>query len=812
MVIAGKHYDKGSFHNIFLGSHYRKEWTTPVRVSNFMLDTARGGLTVIKEGGSRQTNSLRLKDARGKEYVLRSIDKDFGNGLDEIYQGSFVSNIAKDQASLGHPFAAPAIAYMINATGIYHTNPVIVFVPVQSSLGEFSNKYGNQLYLFEERPDEDQSDVASFGNSKNVIGTDKLIEHLYEDNDNRVDQFAYAKARLFDMFIGDWGRHADQWRWAEFKNDDETIYRPIPRDRDQAFTQFDGVLPWIATSGFGASWLESFDGHLNKPKNFNQPAFQLDKLLLNELSEEEWIKAANELKAALTDQVIEQGMHQMPAEIFAISGNKIIGYLKQRRNELDEYARKYYDYLAHHPDILGSSKREVFDISRISDDETVVTVSPLKKDGTIGKAFYNRKFKDDETSELRIYGLAGEDVFRSSGHPHDGIKIRVVDPQGNDSIGFSKTGRNKISVGDEFEYDTTHQKKLDFFFLPFLSPKEYIAFANDPLDLFTRTGLKVSANLRYNTKPWRKDEYENIHFINANYGFLRQAFNMAYVGRFQKMVGNLDLMIKLRGDIPAQENFFGVGNESLNNDDTRRFYNVKSRRFYGGLGLSKVFNENHQLEITALYQSVKILSDINANSKNPELNDPSLFDGKRFAGMEACYKFAQINDDLFPTKGIRFNISGGFMQDLSNKDRNFSKFRSELAFYVPLSQSFSFASRVGGGILIGQADYYHLNILGGNENLRGFERERFYGENIFYNNNEIRWMRPTRNVIFNGRIGLLGFVDNGRVWQPGEISNAWHLGYGGGLILIPFNRVTLTGTYGRSKEGYQLTALASVFF
>jgi hypothetical protein len=29
------------------------------------------------------------------------------------------------------------------------------------------------------------------------------------------DEDEYIKARLFDMLIGDWDRHYDQWRWAE---------------------------------------------------------------------------------------------------------------------------------------------------------------------------------------------------------------------------------------------------------------------------------------------------------------------------------------------------------------------------------------------------------------------------------------------------------------------------------------------------------------------------------------------------------------------------------------------------------------------
>ena len=149
----------------------------------------------------------------------------------------------------------------------------------------------------------------------------------------------------------------------------------------------------------------------------------------------------------------------------------------------------------------------------------------------------------------------------------------------------------------------------------------------------------------------------------------------------------------------------------------------------------------------------------------------------------------------------------------NNSKESFFKGLSNIAFYVPLGKVISFAVRAGGSTLTGDANYYHLNKLGGNVNLRGYARERFYGKSSFYNNNEIRLITNTRNFLFNGKIGVLGFYDNGRVWQPGETSNTWHAGYGGGIILSPFNKLALVATYGKSKnEGTQLLIKAGMFF
>jgi len=69
-------------------------------------------------------------------------------------------------------------------------------------------------------------------------------------------------------------------------------------------------------------------------------------------------------------------------------------------------------------------------------------------------------------------------------------------------------------------------------------------------------------------------------------------------------------------------------------------------------------------------------------------------------------------------------------------------------------------------------------------------------------------MFDARNKIFNGKYGVLGFFDNGRVWYPGETSNTWHTSYGMGVFLSLFNKIVVSGAYGVSKED----RVTSVYF
>jgi hypothetical protein len=53
-----------------------------------------------------------------------------------------------------------------------------------------------------------------------------------------VDTRAFVKARLFDVVIGNWDRHQQQWRWARMPG--SPLWEPVPEDADQALTKYQG--------------------------------------------------------------------------------------------------------------------------------------------------------------------------------------------------------------------------------------------------------------------------------------------------------------------------------------------------------------------------------------------------------------------------------------------------------------------------------------------------------------------------------------------------------------------------------------------
>ncbi len=358
--------------------------------------------------------------------------------------------------------------------------------------------------------------------------------------------------------------------------------------------------------------------------------------------------------------------------------------------------------------------------------------------------------------------------------------------------------------------DTPPRPRLNFSLILLFSPKDYKVFDNDPIDLFTRTGLHVGVNISYRLRPWKPDSLGWLQMISANYGVTRGAFNLEYVGIFHQLIGPWDFLLKSRYDNPAVENYFGNGNETIK-PKSRTYNRTKSTRFYFGTGISRTLADHHHAELSIFYQTIKVKKDGGKFITQSPGIDSSVFSNKKFIGADAGYHYRKTNDNNFPTKGIDFSLGLGYIKTLK-ENRSFAKVLSSFSFYVPLGRSFSFAARVGGATQGSDADYYHLNKLGGYVNLRGYLRERFYGKTSFYNNNELRWVTPARISRYSGKVGLLIFFDEGRVWQPGLVSNTMHTGYGGGLIVIPFNKIALTGTVAHSKENSLVELKAGMFF
>jgi hypothetical protein len=145
-VAASSHYKGNLLKETMQGKNYREAWATPVTVPVVFLDTLFGGMEIVKEGGGTQTHSLRLEDAQGILYSLRSVNKDPQSHVPEFARTLGLENIVIDGISAQHPYGAVAAAALADAAGVLHTHPRPVFVPKQDFLGKYNEKYGDRLF------------------------------------------------------------------------------------------------------------------------------------------------------------------------------------------------------------------------------------------------------------------------------------------------------------------------------------------------------------------------------------------------------------------------------------------------------------------------------------------------------------------------------------------------------------------------------------------------------------------------------------------------------------------------------------------
>ena len=841
----------GRFRHWLLGRHYRAEWATPVRMPVLDLATAEGGLTPYKTGGGKQTKSLKLRNEEGRNFSLRGIDKDPAAVLPINLRTGLAKDILQDQISAQHPYASFVIPPLASAAGILHTNPRLVFVPKDPLLGQYEAQFANTPAGLEEDAKDDQSDVASLGFAKNIVGTERLLERLLDDNDNRVNQPAFARSRLFDMWIGDWDRHEDQWRWAERKTKDgDRIYTAVPEDRDIAFFKGDGVLPWLISRKFAVRNFQNFGYDFGDYKGLNQTGLSNDRVFLGNVSREQWVAEAEAMKKQLTDEVIEKAFREKwSKEIYALHGAEIVAKLKSRRDLLPDVAAKYADVVAHIVEVRGSQKNEKFIVERLPGGKTRVVVRKINKEGKLTKTLFDRLLDVQITDELRLYGIAGQDVYEVRGEAKNAIKLRIIGGTGRDSItdvsrvaGFrhrtqiydADTG-NVISAGSEgrlrleagkdvSRYD--HPKRFDLkdYRLNYTGPNLFFGFNIDD-------GILLGGGITHRRYGFRRDPFSSEQSLSANFSPARDAYNVRYLGQFTRMFGKNNLRVAAQYYGPQLlYNFFGLGNDTRNlvaedregsrvrNRTINNAYRVRFERLeitptlernsfsFLRLGIgprferTQIYDQQLGTELRKVRESVDKSVSRDFGFRESDFRNNSYLGGIAYVALDASA--SRVN----PRIGLRWYNEAQYNVGLAENKLTYGRLTSEMRFYLTPNFPFrlTYAGRLGVQRNLGDYRFYQANTLGGTTNLRGYRRTRYAGRTALYGNAEARLHLLKFNAyLFPGQLGVLGLADAGRVYSANDQTTglgAFHTGFGGGVFVEILQQAVINVTYSVGEE------------
>lgn len=820
-VVAGQEFDHGGTWRFWFGEGYRKAWTTPVDVPVLDLKAEAGGLTPLWQVGGFQTEGLAMKGANGRGYTFRRLEKHPERVLPKEWQDSELKAIAIDQTSAAHPAASVIIGSLARSVGIPFYGSRLAVMPDDPALGEFRQTFGGTVGTF------DEYITPGYEGITEIVSSFDLWKRWCEGGpENRVDSRAFLKARLFDLVVGNWDRHQAQWRWARIPG--QPRWEPLPEDADQAFTRYEGKAMSAARSVV-PRFMRYSGEYPKRIEGLTTNNYDVTRWLLADVEWPVFEEVARELAAQMADAVVDEAMHRMPPEWYAIDGAQMTKDLRQRRDGIVEYARKFYLHLADRVDVRGSDRDDLASVLNLDDGSLQLTLAPLDAEGTGGGPYYRRRFSPKETQEIRLYLLGGNDRLVTGGPKKGGIHLRVLGGAGNDTLDDSKSGgadiqdsegRNVFERGPGTKVSDREWKnpapEAD---RPWLEPRNYghwtVPMAQvywEPNQAFMLGGGLTRTSWGFRKYPWANMQAFTLLY-STGYNNVRASYN----GQWRLSDAALLGSVRMRFSGIENRNFYGFGNETpdvpekeLHMTETNEYSVFPALRYQASPAFelhvgaeAKVIQtkggdslvEQEQLYGSGTFGEAGLRAGLEYDSRGRSVGMTEL------RGMGAPDATAAAM--AAPVTGVRLLAEGFFVPEAWDVTESFGGVEGSLAGYIG-NQSLALATRVGGRTLWGPYPWFEsASISGTAGDVRGYYDGRFRGDSSLFGNAELRWwIGKRKGAVLPLRWGLTTFCESGRVWYADQSSKKWHTGYGAGLMLqLIGTPMALSGSIANGTEG-----------
>ena len=794
-VVPGAHYQAGGLHRFLFGSHYRDLWAAPVTAEVLDLHTFSGGLTPLKKGGGKQTLSLKFSGADGREWKFRSLDKDPSAVLPPELRDTFVDAVVQDQISAANP-AAPLVVDALEAkVGIPYVPHRLVVLPDDPLLGPFRAQFANVLGFLEEDVKGRNPDTPGFENFTRVLDTLELWKRLDAHPEEKVDARAYLKARLFDLFLGDFDRHKDQWQWA--KPEGSQLWLPVPEDRDQATAKYDGFVLWLIRPS--QPRLVDFNGEFPKIIGLAWNSRFVDRRHLSELDWPQWEPVIKELQGELTDAVIDEAVHQLPAAHYRLGGALLAARLKERRTGLPAYARQFYRLLAHQVEVHGSDAEERVHIAPAEGGAVAVTIT-----GAAGEPRFERRFRLEETSEVRLFLKGGDDRVERAAGTSD-LRVQVVGGAGNDALDdtagghtrfFDVGGDTGVQPGDGTHVDTrpyeqTLLKGTD-------DPTRdwgHLFLSNLLVGAGGDQGVFIGDQLTFYNYGFRKFPFASRHIVRGGYATALTAFKVEYEGQFYRTASKTYSQISARASQIDVVRFYGLGNDTLSLGDAD-FFRVEQ----GHLELTP------SLHFGLRHGEVQVGFTVShSHTPTPEFSFIGLtqpYGVGDFGTVALRSRLLRGQRDVRQTVSARLSVGGAYFPQVWDAEDDFGNLEGEAALYFAPQAALKpvLGLHVGAKKVFGNFPFFEAAFVGGPDQVRGLRPQRYAGDAALFASAELHLRLFEARLLLPAEIGVMGLADVGRVAVEGQSSDTWHTGVGGGVWIAPLSRAaTMTAALAWSE-------------
>ena len=418
------------------------------------------------------------------------------------------------------------------------------------------------------------------------------------------------------------------------------------------------------------------------------------------------------------------------------------------------------------------------------------------------------------SKEIRLYGLNGKDKFKVVGKPNNAILVRIIGGIDDDIYEVKRSAKVKVydyangsdasestfltskNFVNDYEVNTYDYKQPMYNFFTMLPNIGY-----NPDD-----GIKIGLSPTYTVNGFDRKPYSQRHNLQLSYYFATGGWDAKYKGTFTKALGKWNLDLNAAYTSPTYStNFFGLGNETVNNqEEIGMDYNrVRLESYSIGPSIFKIMNNNGRLDFSAIYSYKKIEENKDRIVEDfPSINR-DVFKGQHFGEIGAKYLFKNYDNESLPKLGMTFLANAKWISNLTDFERNHFYTELNLGFTHKISANgrLTVASMLKGKAVWGNfMEFYQMANLGGDQDLRGYRLGRFAGDKVFLQTSDLRFDALRFKAVVPLRLGVFVGADYGRVWLNGEDSNKWHSSMGGGFWINGAQSITATVSYFKGED------------
>lgn len=257
----------------------------------------------------------------------------------------------------------------------------------------------------------------------------------------------------------------------------------------------------------------------------------------------------------------------------------------------------------------------------------------------------------------------------------------------------------------------------------------------------------------------------------------------------------------------ATKRFYGLGQTTPKNDQT----NYTGREIQANWNFGIHLNDVTRLSINQRFREVEIQPGGVKNKPYTKDQFPEApgINGATILAHRLVFQYDSRDNRNTPTAGTRFEAFGELAQNFDHaKEDDLMYFRSGFDFRTLIpspSKRYIFVARAMMQLSFGDGiPFYEQSSLGGEENLRGYGRDRFIDKHMVAFNAEER-IHLFGFKIFNVNLEceMVPFVDMGRTYRDFKYRqfNEWEITPGVGFRGIVRPNVMARVDWGYSKEG-----------